>query len=166
MEAENASVERRKCASIFPCSVILLPHFPFWSPYNLNPSWRAATTPGWGAGHQDHSSVEMTSLPGTDFQLASPQVSKQELMQVRHKNDFLCRTSRKSASSQSWSFQSFLPEVPYGMKVGLHSQGDAPSPTTWLSSLGSKDSVNRWNCVDINLLLQFLYFCVWNLYLM
>lgn len=21
-------------------------------------------------------------------------------------------------------------EVPYGMKVGLHSQGDAPSPTT------------------------------------
>ena len=75
------------------------PPLSFLVPYNLNPSWRAATTPGWGAGHQDHSSVEMTSLPGTGFQLAIPQVSKQELMQVRHKNDFLCRTSGKSVSS-------------------------------------------------------------------
>lgn len=72
MEAENTLVKQRKCASILPFSLIRRPLFPLWSPCNLNPSWRAATTLGWGAGHQDQSSVQMTSALELGFNWPAP----------------------------------------------------------------------------------------------
>lgn len=63
---QNSFSETKEMCKHFSFFYYSVPCFPFWSPCNPNPSWRAATTPGWEAGHH---SIKMTSLPGTGFQL-------------------------------------------------------------------------------------------------